>query len=127
LEPLEAEGLLRLPRIPESCVSNSHLFYVLLRDGTTRQELLAYLRSRDIHAVFHYVPLHTSPVGQTFGYREGDLPITENVSERLIRLPMFHTLTDDEQRSVTSALTAFLRGRTERPAVAVSCPALAAP
>ncbi len=92
LAPLEQAGTLRLPRIPPECQSNYHLFYILAPDEPVRDALLAHLKSQGIHAVFHYVPLHTSPMGRTFGYREGDLPVTEDLAGRLARLPMYYDL-----------------------------------
>jgi dTDP-4-amino-4,6-dideoxygalactose transaminase len=108
LKPLQDQGLVALPTIGENCRSNSHLFYALLPDLATRQGLLEHLRGQDIHAVFHYVPLHTSPMGQKMGYRHGDLPVTEDVSDRLVRLPMSHTLTRAEQQRVVAEITSFL-------------------
>jgi len=100
LKPLEDEGLLRLPHLPEDCKSNYHMFYVLLPDAETRDGLLDYLKSQGIHAVFHYVPLHTSPMGRKFGYKEGDLPVTEELSGRLVRLPFYYEIEEEEQRTV---------------------------
>jgi dTDP-4-amino-4,6-dideoxygalactose transaminase len=108
LKPLAAEGLLRLPHTPEDCDSNYHMFYILLPDMKTRDGLMAHLNQNGIHAVFHYVPLHTSPVGQTYGYREGDLPVTEDLSGRLLRLPLFYDITEDEQMRVVTEVRAFL-------------------
>lgn len=108
LESLEAEGLLRLPCIPEDCTSNYHLFYVLLNSEETRDALLAHLKSNGIGAVFHYVPLHTSPMGQQLGYREGDLPVTEDLSARLIRLPFYYEITEEEQALVVREIATFL-------------------
>ena len=79
LEPLEAEGLLRVPHIPENCASNYHLLYILLPNQETRNALMDHLRANGIHAVFHYIPLHSSPMGRKFGHAEGDLPVTEDV------------------------------------------------
>jgi len=104
LKPLEEEGFLRLPRISAGCQSNHHLFYVLTPDGPTRDALLAHLKSEGIHAVFHYVPLHTSPMGRTFGYKEGDLPVTESLAARLVRLPMYYELTQHDQERVVVTL-----------------------
>ena len=70
--------------MPDECQSNYHLFYIILPDRATRDEMISHLRDHQISAVFHYVPLHTSPVGRTFGYREGDLPVTEDLSGRLL-------------------------------------------
>ena len=108
LQPLEAEGLLQLPVTPEECTSNYHLFYILLPDGRTRDALLALLKSQGIHAVLHYVPLHTSPMGAKFGYREGILPVTEQLSGRLVRLPFYYEITQEEQTHVVDALQAFV-------------------
>jgi len=66
--------------------------------------LLAHLKSEGIHAVFHYVPLHTSPMGRTFGYKEGDLPVTESLAARLVRLPMYYELTQHDQERVVVTL-----------------------
>lgn len=109
LLPLEADGLLRLPIIPEECVGNYHLFYILLPDGPTRDNLLAFLKEQNIFAVFHYVPLHSSPMGQKFGNREGELPVTEDLSRRLLRLPLYFTLTTEEQLRIVRAVAEFLR------------------
>jgi dTDP-4-amino-4,6-dideoxygalactose transaminase len=115
LAPLEEEGLLRLPRLPEDCRSNFHLFYVLLADEPTRNGLMAHLKEQGILAVFHYVPLHTSPVGRSFGYRDGDLPVTESLSARLLRLPMYNDLTEAEQSRVVTQVARYLH--RARPAV----------
>lgn len=110
LEPLEAEGLLRTPRIPAHCESNYHMFYVLLADGTTRDRLIAHLKQRGILSVFHYAPLHLSPMGRGYGYREGDLPVTEDLSERLLRLPFYFELEPAQQAEVIETVCDFLRG-----------------
>jgi dTDP-4-amino-4,6-dideoxygalactose transaminase len=114
LASLEHEGLLRLPRIPADCDSNYHLFHILLADTETRDGLMAHLRQKGILAVFHYVPLHSSPMGQKFGYREGDLPVTESVSRRLLRLPFYHDLTEDEQARVVAEIRTFLEANAVR-------------
>lgn len=105
LQPLEEADKLRLPRIPAECTTNYHLFYVLLPDEASRDGLLAHLKSRGIHAVFHYVPLHTSPMGRKYGYKEGDLPVTEELAGRLVRLPMFYDLSRELQNEVVKAVT----------------------
>ncbi|MEJ7639122.1 MAG: dTDP-4-amino-4,6-dideoxygalactose transaminase, partial [Singulisphaera sp.] len=108
LEPLRAAGLLDLPHVPANCRGNTHLFYVLLRDRRTRDDLLAFLRARGIEAVFHYVPLHTSPMGAKLGYAPGDLPVTEDMAGRLLRLPVFQEITEEAQASVVEAIEAGL-------------------
>jgi dTDP-4-amino-4,6-dideoxygalactose transaminase len=108
LQPLEDQGLLRLPRIATPCTGNFHFFYVLLPNLDTRQALAEHLRRRGIQALFHYVPLHTSPMGQKLGYRQGLLPVTEDLSERLLRLPMSYVITETEQARVVTEMTNFL-------------------
>ena len=92
LTALAERGLLRLPSIPAECSPNYHLFHVILEDARTREGLIDHLKSKDILSVFHYVPLHTSPVGQRLGFRPGMLPVTEDLSERLLRLPCYYEL-----------------------------------
>ncbi|HEV3025518.1 MAG TPA: dTDP-4-amino-4,6-dideoxygalactose transaminase, partial [Pirellulales bacterium] len=108
---LQAEGLVRLPCTSDECDGNSHLFYLLLGDRETRDSLLAFLNEHGIQAVFHYVPLHSSPMGARFGYEEGDLPVTERISQCLLRLPMYHELGEQEQASVVETVRAFFRQR----------------
>ena len=109
LGPLADEGLLRLPTIPDGCLSNDHLFYILLPDQVIRDALLADLRGEGIQATFHYVPLHTSPVGRRLGYRPGDLPVTEELSSCLLRLPLYPELTEQEQDRIIDRVQTFLR------------------
>jgi dTDP-4-amino-4,6-dideoxygalactose transaminase len=109
LQPLADEGLVRLPTVPEGCTQNFHLFYLLTRDAKTRDGLLAHLNSRGIGAVFHYVPLHSSPMGRKLGCDVRPLPVTDAVSACLIRLPFYYTITADEQADVVREVTAYLR------------------
>lgn len=111
LSPLATEGLLRLPVCPPTATTNYHIFYVLLPTETVRNELLDDLRRNGILAVFHYVPLHDSPVGRTYGYRPGDLPVTEDVSRRLLRLPLYYTMTEENQARVVDQVERFLLSR----------------
>jgi dTDP-4-amino-4,6-dideoxygalactose transaminase len=96
------------------------MFYILLPDMKTRDALMAYLKQNGILAVFHYVPLHSSPLGKKFGYREGDLPITEEVSGRLLRLPLYYDLTEDQQLSVVRYIAEFLEHIPVDPAKSAS-------
>jgi len=118
LSALEDEGLLRLPRIPAECQTNHHIFYILLPDAATRDGLMHHLKQVGILAVFHYVPLHSAPMGLKLGYREGQLPVTEDLSARLLRLPLYHEITEAEQAEVVREVTAYLRnhGPAARPA-----------
>lgn len=109
LAPFVADGRLQLPHIPVHCQSNYHLVFAILPTAAARNDLLTYLKSKGIHAVFHYVPLHTSPVGRTY-CGELSLPITEDLSERLVRLPMFHDLDESSQETVIAAVYQFLQG-----------------
>jgi dTDP-4-amino-4,6-dideoxygalactose transaminase len=103
-EPLEAKGFLARPRIPEHCGHNAHMYQVLLAPGIDRKRLLETLVSAGIRAVFHYVPLHSSPAGRRFGRIHGELPVTEAVSERVLRLPLWVGITEQQQARVVSAL-----------------------
>ena len=105
LRPLEVQRLLSLPHIPEDCKSNYHMFYILLPDMETRDAPMAYLKQHGILAVFHFVPLHSSPMGKKFGFVEGDLPITEQLSGRLLRLPFYYEMTEEEQEYIVKCIT----------------------
>ncbi len=113
LGPLAERGLVELPVIPEHCRSNFHLFHVLLQSLEQRTALIEHLRDQQILAVFHYVPLHDSPVGHSLGYRRGMLPVTEDRAARLLRLPMYYDLTEADVMRVVSAIYEFFQ--VERP------------
>jgi dTDP-4-amino-4,6-dideoxygalactose transaminase len=98
----------RLPIVPAACAQAYHMFYLLMPDETSRDGLLAHLRTRGILAVFHYLPLHASPMGRRLGGRVGDCPIAEDVSRRLLRLPFYTNMTADEQQCVVEAVTQFV-------------------
>jgi dTDP-4-amino-4,6-dideoxygalactose transaminase len=96
-----------LPTIPEECEQSYHMFYLLLPSLEVRTRLIEYLKTRSILAVFHYLPLHLSDMGQQFGGKPGDCPVTEDISDRLLRLPFFNDLSDAEQAEVIAALCEF--------------------
>lgn len=98
---------IRLPVVPPHCEQSYHMFYLLMPDLETRQRFIAYLRERGIQAVFHYLPLHLSDMGRKFGGKPGDCPITEAVSDRLVRLPFYNSLTPAEQHNVIQAVLMF--------------------
>jgi dTDP-4-amino-4,6-dideoxygalactose transaminase len=98
---------IRLPFIPAYCNQSYHMFYLLMPDLQIRQAFIAYLKENNVNAVFHYVPLHTSDMGRQFGYNSGDLPITESVSERLVRLPFYNELESSDQEKVINLITSF--------------------
>ena len=97
----------RLPTIPPECEQSYHMFYLILPSLDRRQALISHLLECEILAVFHYLPLHLSPMGRTFGGLEGDCPVTENLAERLLRLPFYTGMTDLEQTQVIDAVRAF--------------------
>ncbi|HUY85773.1 MAG TPA: DegT/DnrJ/EryC1/StrS family aminotransferase, partial [Acidimicrobiales bacterium] len=100
----------RLPIVPAGCEQSYHMFYLLLPSMGQRQDLIAHLKERGILSVFHYLPLHLSDVGRRFGGKVGDCPVTEDVSDRILRLPFYNGLTDAEQQQVVSALFEWHRG-----------------
>ena len=97
----------QMPHVPADCEQAYHMFYLLLPNLELRQKFIMYLRERGIYSVFHYLPLHLSDMGQGFGYKAGDCPITENVSDRLVRLPFHNALTSSEQEQVIDAILDF--------------------
>jgi dTDP-4-amino-4,6-dideoxygalactose transaminase len=109
LAPLEQHGLLRRPIVPADCQHNGHLYYVLLSPEIDRQIVLDELKKKGIHAVFHYVPLHSSPAGMRFGRAHGDLSLTTSLSQRLLRLPMWLGLNEMQQQRVCDVLSAILK------------------
>jgi dTDP-4-amino-4,6-dideoxygalactose transaminase len=109
LAPLVERGLIRLPMVPSHCSPNYHMFYLLTADIEERVALIAHLRAAGIHAVWHYVPLHSSPFARSLGVPETHLPMTEELSARLLRLPMYFDLTDSEVEEVASSLLDFYR------------------
>lgn len=108
LESYEQKGVINRPYIPEYATNNAHMYYVILKDSETRGKLIKRFKENEIEAPFHYIPLHMSPMGKKYGYKEGDLPITEEYSSRLIRLPLYADLTTEEVDKVIKVLTEFL-------------------
>lgn len=86
---LEREGLLSRPVVPEGCSCNAHMYYILVNEPSTRARLLLLLKEEGMHAIFHYVPLHSSPAGKRYGRANGPLQFTDSVSQRIIRLPLW--------------------------------------
>lgn len=107
LRPLEENGIISLPVIPDYCESNYHMFYVVLESNDIRKSLIDHMKNEGISAVFHYVPLHTSPMGRSMGYTSGTLPVTENMSERLLRLPFYYELKESDVRQVVASIFDF--------------------
>ena len=107
LTPLAQAGKIELPVVPEGCVHNAHMFYIKTADEHERQELINYLKERDILAVYHYVPLHSAPAGIKYGRFNGEDVYTTKESERLLRLPMYYGLTAEEAAFVADQVKAF--------------------
>jgi len=99
----------QLPFVPPHCEQSFHMYYLVLPTAEKRDRLLQYLNAADINSVFHYVPLHLSRMGRLFGGEEGQCPVTEDVSARLLRLPFYTGLTETDQSRVVSALKDFGR------------------
>lgn len=100
-----------LPFVPDNCEQSYHMFYLLAPSLDWRRMLIAHLRKRGIVSVFHYLPLHLSPMGKRFGGKLGDFPVTESVSDRLLRLPFYNDLSEADQARVVEAVVEF-RGDT---------------
>ncbi len=107
LAPLQEQGILDLPVIPEGCEHNAHMFYIKAKDLEERTALLSFLKENDILAVFHYVPLHSAPAGQKFGRFHGADTYTTKESERICRLPMFYKLTSEEVSYIAGKVKEF--------------------
>jgi len=100
LAPLEAAGRCRRPIVPDDCRHNAHLYYLLLPEGADRSRFIGAMAAAGIGAIFHYVPLHSSPGGRRFGRVDGELPVTDRVAASLVRLPLFLGVEDDIGRVV---------------------------
>ena len=107
LEPLEQAGKLRRPIIPDHCQHNAHMYYIIVEDLATRTALIQQLKQQGINSVFHYVPLHSSPAGQRYGRPHGSLTHTEELSDRLVRLPLFPELTQGQLEATVTAIQEF--------------------
>ena len=108
LEDLDRRGLLRRPVVPTECTSNAHMYYVLLRSIEERSRLIAALDRAGVKAVFHYVPLHSSAAGKRWGRAAGALDVTDDVSDRLLRLPLWPDMTADDVDRVVVAVDSQL-------------------
>lgn len=110
LKELQVSGWIELPNMPKECTNNAHIFYIKLKDLTKRTQLLESLSAHDIHAVFHYVPLHSSIAGTKFGRFSGKDMYTTKESERLIRLPMYYGLEKDNIQKIVLIIKQFFEG-----------------
>ncbi len=107
LKPLEKTGKIELPYIPSECVHNAHMYYIKTADINERQALIAAFEKNSIKAVFHYIPLHSSEAGKRFGRFNGEDRYTTKESERLLRLPMYYSLTEQDVWDVVKVIREF--------------------
>ena len=107
LSELEEKEYIEFGVIPDECTNNAHMFYIKVCDLETRTELISYLKEKGIMAVFHYVPLHSAPAGRKFGRFNGEDRYTTKESERLVRLPLFYSITDEEVEYIIEKITAY--------------------
>lgn len=107
LKPLEGNGKLELPQVPEGCVHNAHMFYVKLRDLEERTKFIDHMKERGILCVFHYIPLHSAPAGLKFGHFAGKDVYTTKESERLVRLPMYYGMNESVICEIITAINYF--------------------
>ena len=96
-----------LPFVPNYCEQTYHMFYLMFPTLDMRQRMIEHLKSKKIHSVFHYLPLHISDMGKKSGGRKGDCPVTEDISDRLLRLPFYNDLNEDDQARVIEEIHSF--------------------
>lgn len=101
------ENHVQMPFVPSHCEQTYHMFYMLFPSLEKRTAAIVHLKEREIHAVFHYLPLHLSPMGEKYGGKAGDCPVTERIADHLLRLPFYTNMTEDEQKTVINALKEF--------------------
>ncbi len=107
LRPLAEGGRIELPTIPEECVHNAHMYYLKCRDLAERTDFISFMKERGVGCSFHYVPLHSSPAGLRFGRFDGKDEFTTSESDRLVRLPMFYGMSDEDRNTVIDNVLAF--------------------
>jgi dTDP-4-amino-4,6-dideoxygalactose transaminase len=108
-----SQNNVRLPFVPEHCEHPSHMFYLIMPSESSRDRFILYMEQRGILAPFHYVPLHLSPMGARFGAKRGDCPVSEHISARLVRLPLYNSMTHSEQDTVIQAVLGFETSNAE--------------
>lgn len=104
---LERAGRLRRPIVPEHCLHNAHMYYLLLRDLEHRTRFISNLRERGVDSVFHYIPLHSAPAGQRYGRGHGELKVTSELADRLVRLPLWLGIEDQQQEVIDHAFASL--------------------
>jgi dTDP-4-amino-4,6-dideoxygalactose transaminase len=111
---LEQEGHADLPKFTSDSNHNAHCFYIKLRDPESRADLIAYLKNAGVLSVFHYVPLHSSEAGKKFGRFHGEDRYTSRESERLLRLPLFYSLTDEQIDYISGKVRDFFSSANKK-------------
>ena len=106
---MQKNGCLKLPTVPEECRHNAHMFYIKTKDSDERKKLIEHLKQNEIAAVFHYIPLHSSPAGKIYGVFHGKDQYTTKESERLLRLPMYYGLEEKQVYYITEKIKEFYR------------------
>lgn len=109
LKPLEDQGIISLAKIPDYAMPNGHIFYLLTNSSNERDALSGYLKMRNISAYTHYEPLHMTGIGRQVGVHSGNLSVTNSISERILRLPIYYDLTDEQQLTVVKNIYDFYR------------------
>jgi len=109
LQSLENDGFVTLPVIPRECTHNAHMFYLLTRTHSEQVALLAAFKAKGVNAVFHYIPLHSTDAGRKFGRTGSAMPVTEDLPDRLVRLPLYPALTEDEIAYICATIEEFFR------------------
>lgn len=104
LKPLEDRGFIRLPYVAEGCSTNGHLFYIITGSLAERSALIQFLKRNKVSAIFHYVPLHSSRAGRRYGRTAGPMSVTDDLSDRLLRLPLYFEMTDEDVDRVTQLI-----------------------
>lgn len=107
LQPLEEKGFLKLPSIVSKGVCNGHLFYIITHSLKERTQLIEYLKAKGILAIFHYLPLHSSPAGTKYGRMSSDMSVTNDLSERIVRLPLYYEMSNDDVDRVSGEIQNF--------------------
>jgi dTDP-4-amino-4,6-dideoxygalactose transaminase len=111
--PYEGVGVISLPTVPPDCIHNAHMFYLKMRDLDTRQAFIRYMKSQNIQCTFHYVPLHSAPAGLKYGRFHGEDQYTTTESDRLVRLPMYYNLNEEDRKHIIQSTLLFLSSLKE--------------
>ena len=110
LRDLAEKGLIEQPFVPDYCTHNAHMYYIKVRDLEQRSDFINFMKSKDVLTVFHYVPLHTAPAGLKYGRFHGEDNFTTRESDRLVRLPMYYALTEDDVNYICECVHEYFEG-----------------